>query len=346
MSRKLASRAIAALRAAACALALLDAAGAAPSIQQDPGDAAFVESALDGLRRGDVVDANLATLRDAIERSKDPGALAKQIGGRLLLEGRYTLAADFLAVARARLPADGNVASQLGKAHALLQHFDEAVAHLSAADQLLPAGPHPIVKQFLATALAGQQRFDDAVAMAERAIADAQTFNAALPPGRPPLSLVEYELALADVHYIAVRFERALRVLDRVAALSPAPDEAAKAALLRAKILDSRADEAGALAAFAAARAAAPKSAEACYESAAFLLRRQRHAEAKPFLEQTVALDPQHEGAWFSLARVLTRVGDAAGGKAASQRYRVLHDAKSADDLRFTELSRALAEKK
>ena len=53
------------------------------------------------------------------------------------------------------------------------------------------------MKQFLAIALAGQQRFDDAVAMAELATADARAFNAALPPGRPTLSLVEYELALA-----------------------------------------------------------------------------------------------------------------------------------------------------
>lgn len=309
-------------------------------------DVARFEQALRELRQGTAVEANLTLLREAVERAPDPGGLARQLGGVLLVEGRYALATDFLAIARARMPADGNVALQLGKAQALLRQFDEAVATLTAADQLLPPGPHPIVKQFLATALAGQQHFAEAEAAARLARSEAEAFNASLPAGRAPLALTDFDFTLANVFHIAVRFDDALAVLDRLAEQPLVAAERAKAELLRAKIRDARGDDEGALTAYAAARNAAPQSAEACYETASFLIRRTRHAEARPFLEQTVALEPDHEGAWFNLARVLPRVGDAPGGKAALARYQTLHDLKLKDEERLAELKRALAARK
>jgi tetratricopeptide (TPR) repeat protein len=309
-------------------------------------DAERIEQALQSLRTGKDIEANLARLRDAIENSGDPGTLAKQLGTVLLADGRYAMASDFLAEARARLPKDGNVALQLGKAQALLRRFDEAVASLTAADQLMPPGPHPIVKQFLATALAGQQRFDDAERTAIEARREAEAFNAALPAGRAPLQLADFEFTRANVLHIAVRFDAALAVLAALEAQPLDVADRAKAALLRAKILDARGDDAGALAAYAAARAAAPDDVEACYENASFLVRRAKHAEAKALLEQVVARDPQHEGAWFNLARTLPRVGDATGGKAAMARYQEIHDRKLKDDERLTELRRALAAKR
>ena len=314
--------------------------GASPAVAPD---AARIEQALRALRAGKEIESNLALLRDTIERSGDPGTLARQIGVVLLTDGRYAMAADFLAVARTRLPQDGNVALQLGKAQALLRRFDEAVASLTAADALLPPGPHPIVKQFLATSLAGQHRFDDAERMAVLALGEAETFNANLAAGRPPLELADFEFTRANVLHIAVRFDDALAVLAQLERQPLGAAERAKAALLRAKILDARGDDAGALAAYAAALAAVPDDVEACYENASFLVRRAKHAEAKTLLEQVVARDPQHEGAWFNLARTLPRAGDAAGGRAAMARYQEIHDRKLKDDERLTELRRALA---
>ncbi|MBM4014126.1 MAG: hypothetical protein FJ293_04065 [Planctomycetes bacterium] len=332
----------AALLAVAPAWAPCSAQGAPPAAAPD---AARIEQALRALRAGKEIDSSLALLRDTIERSGDPGTLARQIGVVLLTDGRYAMAADFLAVARARLPQDGNVALQLGKAQALLRRFDEAVASLTAADALLPPGPHPIVKQFLATSLAGQQRFDDALRMALLARSEAETFNANLPPGRPPLELADFEFTRANVLHIAVRFDDALAVLAQLELEPLDAADRAKAALLRAKILDARGDDAGALGAYAAARAAAPDDVEACYENASFLVRRAKHAEATALLQQVVARDPQHEGAWFNLARTLPRSGDAAGGKAALARYQEIHDQKLKDDERLTELRRVLAAK-
>ncbi len=309
-------------------------------------DGVRVEQALQALRQGRDVDANLAALKEAIERSRDPAAVAQQIGSVLLLDGRFALAADFLALARARRPDDGQLALLLGRAQAQLHQFDPAIAQLEEAERLLPAGPRPQLHQFLAISLMGVQRFDQAEQRARRAIAEATQWNAALPAGRAPLDVVDFELTLAQVLHVAVRFGDALALLTELAARAKEPLDRSKIELLRAKILDTRGDEAGAAAAFAAAREATPERVEALYEEATFLARRRRHAEAKPLLEKVVALEPDHEGAWFNLARLLPRLGDAAGGKRAMERYSTVHAAKLADDERMTELRRALDAKK
>lgn len=313
-----------------------------PAPVQSQEEIARNEKALAELRAGRDVAKNTAILRAAVERAADPAAIALQIGGVLVAEERWGPAVGFLDIARERRPEDGNVAQLLGRVHARLLRFDDAVRHLEAADRLLPPGPRPYLKRFLATSLSGLQRFEEAERRALEAIAEAEALNGALAPGKAPLPLAEFELALAEVHHVAVRFDQALAVLDRLAQRPLAPAERTKAALLRAKILDSRGDEAGALAAFAVAREASPKDAGPCYEHAAFLLRRQRHADARPLLEQAVALDPDHEGAWFNLARVLPRTGDPEAGKAAQARYRTIHDSKIAEDERLTALRRAL----
>lgn len=309
-------------------------------------DGARIEQALQGLRQGRDVDAHLATLKESIERSRDPAAVAQQIGSVLLMEGRFALAADFLALARARRPEDGQLALLLGRAQAQLHQFAPAIEQLEAAERLLPAGPRPQLHQFLAISLMGLQRFDEAEQRARRAVDDAASWNAALPTGRAPLDVVDFELTRAQVLHAAVRFDDALALLVLLSTRAKEPLDRSKIELLCAKILDTRGDVEGAARAFAVARAATPQRVEPLYEEATFCIRRQRHAEAKPLLEQVVALEPDHEGAWFNLARLLPRLGDAAGGKKAAERYAAVHAAKLADDERMTELRRALDAKK
>ncbi len=324
--------------------------GAAARAQAPQGkagnEATRIEQSLKALRQGREVEANLAFLRASIDRAADPSAVAQQIGSALFVDGRYALAVDFFAMARARRPDDGSLALLVGRSHALLHQFDPALAALADADRLLPPGPHPIVHQYAAICLMGLQRFDEAESRALRAIEEAKAWNAALPEGRAPLDVVDYELTLANVLHVAVRFDEALALLDQLAARAKEPLDRSKVELLRAKILDSRGDVEAAARAFGVAREATPDRVEPIYEMATFFVRRQRHAEARPLLERVVELDPDHEGAWFNLARLLPRLGDAAGGKAAMARYRTLHDASLAEDAHLTELRRALDARK
>ncbi len=305
-------------------------------------DTAHVEQALRDLKQGKEIDQNVAFLQGAIEHAIDPGAVALQIGTSLMRDSRFAVAEVFLQVARARSPKDGNVALLLGKTHAALFEFEAGLEHLSAAEQLLPPGPHPIVHEYLAKVLSGLQRFDEAEVRAKRAIDEAKAWNGALAAGKQPLDLVDFELNLASVYHSAVRYDDALVVLDRLAPLVLESKDRGKAAVLRAQILDSRGDEAGALAAFEQAQAAAPDDLGGLYQFATFHIRRNQHTAARPLLERVTELDPGHEGAWFNLARVLLRLGEKAAGQAAMARYQQIHAAVIAADERLTALQRQL----
>ncbi len=325
---------------------------AAPAARaQDPGrpppkfDEAAVKKAVGQLRRGKDVDKNVALLRAAVDQVGDPGAFARDVGVLLLGEKLFEAAQGFLEIARARRPQDGIVAQQLGNAHVAQYHYAEAQEQLLAAEKLLPPGPHPYVHEYLSMVLIGLQKADESEARAKRAIAEAQAFNAAQPPGAATLDLVEFELNLANVHQRFLRPDDALRVLDGIDLESLDKTGRAKAWLARAQILDSKGDESAALAAFEKQREVAPDDVNGAYEFALFHVRRHAPAAARPLLEQAVNLDPDHEGAHYNLARVLLRLGEKEAGAELMTRYEKIHAARIAAEIKLAEMRHHLLER-
>jgi tetratricopeptide (TPR) repeat protein len=332
--------------------------GAASALQQKPAEhaehadgaalAAKVQQALRDLQQGKDVDKDVALLRDALQQAPDAGQFAQQVGALLFSEGRFQQSLAFLEVARAKRPQDGNVALLLGKSHAALFHFADAQRELTAAEKLLPPGPRPIVSEYLSKVLVPLQRVDEAVERAKRAIDEARQWNAAVPAGKQPLDLVEFELNLANVYESAVRPDDAIAVLDALEKSSSeklTAHQRAKSAEVRAKILDGKGDADGAAASFEVARAAAPDDVETVYEYATFRVRRNQHAEARPLLEHVVKLDPEHLGAHYNLARVLLRLGEKPLADATLARYQQLHEAKVLADQKLTELAQELGKR-
>ena len=312
--------------------------------------------ALRELAQGKNVEANVAWLRGVIDHSADPGALATQIGETLLNEQRFEQAQPFLELARQKRPQDGEVAYALGRVHTALHHYLEGFESLAAAEQLLGSGHHPYLHLYLSLVLTGLQKEDAALQRAQQAIDEARGWNddmaahaAGSDPRGPLVDLTEFELNLAFVERSFKKTDAALARVDRVIALignDPASAKRlAKAWFERAQLLDSKGDFDGARAAFAKQRELAPQDAKGAYEFASFLIRRSDHAAARPLLEQVIALDPDHEGAHYNLARTLLRLGEKTKGEQAMARYRQLYDARIHGEAKLSELRLALTER-
>jgi tetratricopeptide (TPR) repeat protein len=308
-------------------------------------DEAAVRRAIQELRRGKDEETNVALLHDAVERASDAGRFARDVGALLLRERLYEQAQRFLEIARERLPEDGFVAQQLGNAHVMQHHYAEAYEHLLAAEKLLPPGPHPLVQQYLSMVLIGLQKAEESEERARREIEEARAWNATQPAGATRLDEADFALNLANVYQKFLRPDDALKVLDGLDEETTERRDRAKARLLRAEILDAKGDEAGALLAFEGQRELAPDDPVGAYAVALFHVRRNRPAQARPWLEDAVKLDPDHEAAWFNLARVRIRLGEKEAGQAAMARYEDLRDARFAAEAKLSEVRLRVVEK-
>lgn len=305
-----------------------------------------IETALRELKQGKDVKQNVALLRAAVEQAPDPGAFARDVGTILMNEQLWPQAQSFLEIARERMPDDGIVAHSLGKTHVMQYHYNEAYVHLTAAEKLLPPGPHPYVSEYLSMVLIGLQRLDESEARAKRAIDEAAQWNAAAASsGAPKLDTIDFALNLANVYQKWMRFDDALKVLDALPEAQFEKKELARAWRVRAEILDAKGDDAGAIAAFTKNRELAPDDATGAFEFALFHVRRNRPAEARPLLEKAVALDHDHEGAHFNLARVLLRLGEKEAGQKMMARYDEIHAARIATEVELAELRHRLYDK-
>jgi tetratricopeptide (TPR) repeat protein len=316
-----------------------------PALAQTQPDASpEVKKALHELELGQDVDANVAKLTKAVEQSQDPGAFAFQLGAVLVNDRRYESAQPFLEIARARKPDDATVAYALGRVHAQLHHYKEGFDQLSAAEKLMPAGLHPVLHQYLSAVLLGLQRSEEAEARARRAIDEGKAWNATAPAGQQ-VDLVDLDLNLANVHLECRQFEAALAIVGALDREAGTPRDKARAWKMRGRILDAKGDDPGAVAAFSEQQKLAPDDVEACYDFALFHVRRNRPEQARPLLEHVVALDPQHEGAHFNLARLLVRAGEKELGAKTMREYERIHAARIAGETKLSELRLELARK-
>jgi len=299
--------------------------------------------ALVELRQGKEVARNVELLRGEVDAAADPGTLAFDVGVTLLTEGRPAQAQPFLAIARERRPQDGVVALQLGKCCTALNLHVEGLEALTAAEQLLPAGPRPLLQEYLSMVLTGLQRGEEAEQRARRAIDELRAWNATAPADKQ-LEAAEFDLNLANVHQQFLRQDEALAVVDAVAPSEPTMKPATRARywLARAKALDAKGDEAGAAKAFARQRELAPQDAKGAYEFGLFHMKRGRHAEARPLLESATTLDPDLEGALFSLAHAQNRLGDKEAAKQTMARYQQALNARIESETRLKELRERL----